>query len=243
MLVLALIRPLILTYTLIGFTEESKIQVAAKLVQDVLAYAVDYIATSNSNNNSNNSNNKNNENHEIDSNEKNDHTSFEEALEDALLILQSPLLKVGHKASTFDDEDENIEIDERTDKNKKTTLAIEKAKTKILKKLSLQHLLSHILPTVSSLKHVLEGINSYLQKPLMDYLMQLIKQHKNEVRFRLIQFYFLNPNPNLVNITFFSLSNVISILFNDPMLKADIRQYEKNHNNNSIREFLTVKRY
>jgi hypothetical protein len=56
-------------------TEEQKIHVTAKLVQDVLSYAVDYLGRKG---------------------RAEDHTPFEEALEDSFLVLQSPLLKVRH---------------------------------------------------------------------------------------------------------------------------------------------------
>jgi len=75
----------------------------------------------------------------------------------------------------------------------------------VLKKLSSKHLITHILPVVMSLKHVLEASNSPLQGPLMEYLVYLMKQHRPEVD-EALQF--------------------------DPTLKAeieyDLKQYEKN---------------
>ena len=47
--------------------------------------------------------------------------------------------------------------------SKATVSALEKAKTKVLKKLSVQHLVSHVLPVVISLKHILEEFKSGLQ--------------------------------------------------------------------------------
>jgi hypothetical protein len=56
-----------------------------------------------------------------------------------------------------------------------------RAKSKVLQKLSTQHLVSHTLPVVISLKHVLEGTKSPLQGTLMEFLMSLVKNHKTEV--------------------------------------------------------------
>ena len=97
-------------------------------------------------------------------------TPFEDALEDAFLILQSPLLKVGRKngnndsASAEDEDDLDLEGSQDASKGKAAaTAAMQKAKTRVLKKLSLQHLVSHILPVVTSLKHSLEACKSPLQ--------------------------------------------------------------------------------
>ena len=80
----------------------------------------------------------------------------------------------------------------------------------MLKKLSSKHLITHILPVVMSLKHVLEASNSPLQGPLMEYLVYLMKQHRPEVD-EALQF--------------------------DPTLKAeieyDLKQYEKNKRDSS----------
>jgi hypothetical protein len=59
--------------------------------------------------------------------------------------------------------------------------AFVRAKSKVLQKLSTQHLVSHTLPVVISLKHVLEGTKSPLQGTLMEFLMSLVKNHKAEV--------------------------------------------------------------
>jgi len=80
----------------------------------------------------------------------------------------------------------------------------------VLKKLSIKHLITHILPVVISLKHVLEATNSPLQRPLMEYLVYLMKQHQTEVD-EALQF--------------------------DPTLKAeieyDLKQYEKSKRDSS----------
>jgi condensin-2 complex subunit D3 len=82
----------------------------------------------------------------------------------------------------------------------------------VLKKLSSKHLITHILPVVMSLKHVLEASNSPLQGPLMEYLVYLMKQHRPEVD-EALQF--------------------------DPTLRAeieyDLKQYEKNKRDSSSR--------
>lgn len=59
--------------------------------------------------------------------------------------------------------------------------ALAAAKSKILKSLSSQHLVSHLLPIVMSLKHCLEQFKSPLQGSLMEYLIYLVKSHKTEV--------------------------------------------------------------
>ncbi len=73
-----------------------------------------------------------------------------------------------------------------------------------MKTLSSQHLVSHVLPVVMSLKHCLEATKSPLQGALMEYLLGLMKHHKAEVD---------------------------QALQNDPTLKAevdyDLRQYER----------------
>lgn len=80
----------------------------------------------------------------------------------------------------------------------------------MLKKLSSKHLITHILPVVMSLKHVLEASKSPLQGPLMEYLVHLMKQHRPDVD-EALQF--------------------------DPTLKAeieyDLKHYEKNKRRDS----------
>jgi condensin-2 complex subunit D3 len=158
------------------FSEEQRIQVTAKLVQDVLAYAVDHVQLTRGAAAS----------------------SFENALEDTFLVLQSPLLRVGRRAcddaaAAVGADGEDGEEEEATNaaaaageakgkgagKNKPNSLA--GAKTKVLKTLSKQHLISHTLPVVSSLKHALEAARSPLQGPLMDLLVALVKANRAEV--------------------------------------------------------------
>lgn len=80
--------------------------------------------------------------------------------------------------------------------------AINKAKSKVLRVLSKQHMMNHILPVVMSLKHTLESMRSPLQGPLMDYLRYLMTQHKTEVA---------------------------EVLSSDPILKAELEYDLKNH--------------
>jgi hypothetical protein len=140
------------------FTEEQKIAVTAKLVQDILAHAVDVIHARRSN--ADTSKNK----------------AFEDVLEDALLVLQSPLLKIGRNKN--DDIGDSEEMDAAVES---TSVAVAKAKTKVLVKISRQHLVSHVLPVVMSLKSALESVRSPLQGAVMEYLISVVKSNKVEV--------------------------------------------------------------
>jgi hypothetical protein len=51
----------------------------------------------------------------------------------------------------------------------------------VLKKLSRQHLVSQLLPVVTSLKHTLEAAHSSVQRAVMEYLVFLVKNSKHEV--------------------------------------------------------------
>ena len=76
---------------------------------------------------------------------------------------------MGHKKSGAEDGDDLAEEDTSADAtaagasaaNPKAAFA--KAKSKVLQKLSTQHLVSHTLPVVISLKHTLEASKSVLQ--------------------------------------------------------------------------------
>jgi len=141
-----------------SFTEEQRIQVTTKLVQEVLAFAVDQPATTLN------------------------LSSFQDVLEDSFLILQSPLLTIG-PSCTVQVGEENSELalatDEDLESGKAASLTL--AKSKVLKTISKQHLLSHTIPIVCSLKHVLEKNRSPLQGALMDYLVALVKANRSEV--------------------------------------------------------------
>ena len=60
-------------------------------------------------------------------------------------------------------------------------LAMIQAKSKILKSLSSQHMVEHMLPVVVSLKHCLEAAKSPLQGALMEFIVGLTQTHKVEV--------------------------------------------------------------
>jgi condensin-2 complex subunit D3 len=157
-------RMMIYQFMMEDITEEEKIQITANLSQDILAYALDFpIETSIAGGGV--------------------LSPFESALEDAFAVLRSPLLRVGSKrggnSSTVDDEDDAV--DTETDIANAARSALHKAKTKVLKKLSVQHLVDHMLPVVSSLKHYLECKRSPVQKSLMEYLMYMVHSHKAEV--------------------------------------------------------------
>ena len=144
-------------------TEEEKIQITANLSQDILAYPLDFpIETTVVGGSS--------------------LSPFESALEDAFAVLRSPLLRVGSKRGVNSQaEDDDEVVDSETAIANEARYALHKAKTKVLKKLSVQHLVDHMLPVVSSLKHYLECKRSPVQKSLMEYLMYLVNSHKAEV--------------------------------------------------------------
>ena len=139
-------------------TEEQKVSVTAKLVQDILSYAVDIV-------------------HSRDGKAQQS-KQFEDTLEDALLILQSPLLKVGRKGA-LDDVDDAVDGLDGLDEE--TSDALASAKSRVIIKLSKQHMMSHVLPVIMSLKAGLEAQRSHLQGALMEYLVFLVKNHKAEV--------------------------------------------------------------
>lgn len=143
-----------------SFTDEQRIHVTAKLVQDVLSYAVDHAAALQAGG-----------------------SAFEHALEDALLILQSPLLRVGRRTDAEDGDEEGGGEEEEAGggaQDKRGAAGLAGAKSKVLKSLSKQHLVAHTLPVVASLKHVLEAARSPQQGALMDFLLCLVRNHRAE---------------------------------------------------------------
>jgi hypothetical protein len=161
-------RATIYEFMLEDITEEQKIQITANLSQDVLGYALETnirptpSATVNNNKVS---------------------TPLESVLEDVFSILSSPFLRVGKKGvnSAADGDDDDIAMTDDNNVISDTKTALHNAKTKVLKKLSVMHLIEHLLPVVCSLKHVLESCKSPVQKSLMEYLMYLMKTNKAEV--------------------------------------------------------------
>ena len=152
------------------FTEEQKIQATAKLVHEILSHAIERGTN-------------------VTSNNLSARPSFESAVHDALLILQSPLLKIGKNNSTgtntgvedVNRDEEDVEESVSESISSKKLAAVTFAKNKVLRKLSKQHLVEQVLPILCSLKHTLESSRSVLQKPLMEYLMHLVKTSKAEV--------------------------------------------------------------
>eukprot|EP01041_Mallomonas_annulata_P002902 gene2902-5693_t len=163
-----------------GLTEEQKISTCAKIVQEVFTFALDQFNL-----------------HDTAATTAADKPSarrktqidtvcLEEMLQDGFSLLQSPLLKIstrGDKDTSQEDIEDTVDV---TDGSGASSVGdhhslLAKAKAKVLKKLSLQHLVGHILPVVCSLKHALEAHRSSLQRVLMEYLMSLMRTHKNEV--------------------------------------------------------------
>lgn len=186
-------RFLLYSFMAEGFTEEQKIHVTAKIVDDILGYSID-------------SNSISAHPAQQKSSRKGDadgvtFVPYEETLEDAFLILRSPLLKIGRKGGLDSLDDDLQDGDELVTSGK---AAVAKAKSIVLKKLSRQHLVGHVLPVVMSLKHMLESSRSPLQGPIMELLVALVKSNKAEVD---------------------------QALANDPTLKAeieyDLRQFAK----------------
>ena len=155
-------------------TEEQKIQITANIVQDIFSYALDFPVSLQSN-----------KGRPSPGGSVDNLSPLESALVDAFAILQSPLLRVGSKRTTTRDDDDYPEGEEGavggppTEESART--AFQQAKTKVLKKLSVQHLVDHILPVVSSLKHFLESANSPVQRALMEYMVYLVHTNKAEV--------------------------------------------------------------
>jgi hypothetical protein len=164
------------------FSEEQKIQTTAKLVHEILSHALDATKFGTLR-------------------AEGELSPFEAAVQDTLCILQSPLLKVGRISGA-----QEAEVEEEPDglavEAEKRNAAIQNAKTKVIKKLSKQHMIDQVLPIICSLKHTLEASRSSLQRPLMDYLIYLVKSNKQEVD---------------------------TMLSSDPTLKAEIEYDLKNY--------------
>jgi hypothetical protein len=134
--------------------DEMKIQVSAKLVQDVLTAAVDSTTLLP----------QPNQKGKFD---REKYAAFESVMEDTLTLLRSPHLKVGHKRGGSGEDADDAAADEEAGDGgavaSNPKAAFVRAKSKVLQKLSTQHLVSHTLPVVISLKHVLETTKSSLQ--------------------------------------------------------------------------------
>lgn len=195
-------------------TEEQRIHVTAKLVHDILAYATDNAATCLTSSKGTASALSN----------ATSMNPFENVMRDTFYILQSPLLKVGSSAAGNgksagsitddmedheagggggDDHNDTATGDDGVEGSTKQSALLAKAKTKILKQLSKQHMIDTIVPVLSTLKHTLEAVKSPLQRACMEYFVVLVKSNRAEME---------------------------CALSHDPILKAeldyDIRAYE-----------------
>lgn len=122
-------------------------QVTAKIVQDILSNALDRGSS------------------------KAMSVQEMQVLQDTLQILQSPMLQIARKSH---DKDVDLDAEELGNDGQEMSnamasdgsnkdAAIAKAKIKVLKVLSKQHMINHILPVAMSLKHTLEAQRSSLQ--------------------------------------------------------------------------------
>lgn len=145
--------------------------------------------------------------------------------------------KVGTKKSTDDGDEAPVEDEGMNGAgvaaNPKAAFA--RAKSKVLQKLSTQHLISHTLPVVISLKHALEIAKSPLQGALMEYLVSLVKSHKNEVDEVRVYFPVFFPRRLLLYLMCCYSNDCLNCnlqaLQFDPTLKAeveyDLKQFER----------------
>lgn len=156
-------------------TEEQKIQITANIVQDIFSHVLDFPHSLQSRNSAM----RGTPGGTIES-----MSSLENAIVDAFYILQSPMLRVGSRKNAARDDDDDVEDGANVTgapTEESARAAFNQAKTKVLKKLSVQHLVDHILPVVSSLKHALEAVKSPAQRSLMEYLVYLVHTNKHEV--------------------------------------------------------------
>jgi hypothetical protein len=219
------------------FTDEQKLEIIAKLVNDILVPAVDSdgqfltvagefhspLSAVNPKNNRNNNNNNHQKN------------PFESAVDDVLLFLKGNYLQIGGgngNGRNQSQQDALAEMmDEEANNNNSAPASLSQVNaahskvnktfsvflpvsecffisllflSQILKTISKQQVINQILPTVLSLKRVLEKMKSPLQKSAMEYLVFLFTSHKTEVE---------------------------TVLQFDPVLQAeiefDLKQYER----------------
>jgi hypothetical protein len=158
-------RQEIYTAMLEHMTDEQRIQVAAKLAHDILGAAVEGglpvipragVSPSMQ-------------------------AKAESVCRDAFVVMSSPGLRVGAGARGGDEiEDEEILSEEAATQGPQGRMKA--AKSKLLKTMSRKHLMEHVVPVLISLKHVLEKGNSPLQRELMGYFRELLRQYKAEVK-------------------------------------------------------------
>jgi hypothetical protein len=187
------------------FTEEQKIHVTAKLVDDVLSYAIDSnsIQVAQLERQREDAKQGRQSLGQDKQKEAASTSPIEAVLDDSFLILRSPMLKIAKKAGQENGDDAD-EVEEEEGVRGSQKAAVAKARSLVLKKLSKQHLVSHVMPVIISLKHSLEKNNSPLQGALMELLVSLMKTHPSEIE---------------------------QVLSNDPSLRAeveyDMKMYER----------------
>ena len=117
-------------------------------------------------------------------------------MSDVLLILQSPLLRIGTgvdrgngngNAGVEDEPEDGVGVglgvgDSQGQGQGQLTSLMKKAKNKVLKQVSKQHMVDTILPVLATLKHVLEEYRSPLQKSCVAYFCVLLKMYKVEMQ-------------------------------------------------------------
>eukprot|EP01119_Soliformovum_irregulare_P025524 TRINITY_DN9493_c0_g1_i1.p1 TRINITY_DN9493_c0_g1~~TRINITY_DN9493_c0_g1_i1.p1 ORF type:complete len:1075 (-),score=286.46 TRINITY_DN9493_c0_g1_i1:69-3293(-) len=94
-------------------------------------------------------------------------SGINELLHDCFQILQSKEIKLKSSKKAVDDEDEEA--------------AVAAAKEKILTKIVKKNVLENIVPIIIEMKHLLEKNHSPLIKDLMEYLIDMMKDYKDEI--------------------------------------------------------------
>ena len=199
-------------------SDEDKIQLTAKLVQDILSTAVDNPSLLARDTTARDTS-KGRPSKFQQQQQQQQQLSFENALADTFLLLggssASPLLRVGQQKRGGEDDalqeadlgdlmagsEGGHEGGKASGKGGVAAVMIQ-AKCKILKKLSSHHMVEHLLPVIVSLKHCLEQWKSPLQGALMDCILSLMQSHQSEVQ---------------------------GVLQTDPVLKAEIEYDLKQH--------------
>jgi condensin-2 complex subunit D3 len=111
------------------------------------------------------------------SDEEEDTAAFA-VLSDAFFILTSPWLRVGRGSSAASEEDEVVDLPAATGKSEQVAAA----KGRLLSKISRKHLVETILPILCNLKSILQASCSPLLKDLMQYLAEMFRAYKVEVK-------------------------------------------------------------
>lgn len=170
----------IYTFLLHTLTEEQKIHVTARLVQDVLSYSIDHSAQLFT---------------KSVSLKTRDQKNMENTLSDVLMILQSPLLCIGNCVDKSNSGGIAEEIDDEDVNNHAAVHQLmNKAKSKVLKQVAKQHMVDTILPVLATLKHLLEEFKSPLQKICVQYFCVLLKMYKVEMDEVILWLYMQNAS-------------------------------------------------